>query len=226
MAKILVVEDEDELADIVQEWLTGEHHVVDRIANGSEALERLRFYKYDVLVLDWNLPGMAGVDICRQFRNNGGTTPILMLTGKGEIDDKEKGLDAGADDYLTKPFHPKELSARVRALLRRPQEVMTPVLKAGDLELDPQKLKVFKGGQEVHMLKREFTLLEFLMRHPNQVFSAEALLDRVWSAESDSSPDTVRVHITKLRSKIDSEGAPSYIKTFHRIGYSFEPPAV
>jgi DNA-binding response OmpR family regulator len=226
MAKILVVEDEDELAEVICEWLGDEQHTVDRVSDGTEAAERLRFYTYDIVVLDWNLPGLPGIEVCRSFRKQGGAAPVLMLTGKAEIENKEEGLDAGADDYLTKPFHPRELTARIRALLRRPHEVASALLKAADIELDTQKMRVLKGGKEVHLLKREFCLLEFLMRHPNQVFSSEALLERVWSSESDSSPDTVRVHITKLRNKIDTEGAPSLIRTFHRQGYAFEPPEI
>ncbi|HEY9784881.1 MAG TPA: response regulator transcription factor [Candidatus Obscuribacterales bacterium] len=224
MAKILLVEDDSEVADVVKDWLVDEHHVVDVVGSGAEALNRLRFDKYDVLVLDWGLPDLSGIEICKRFRSAGGQSPVLMLTGKSEISDKETGLDAGADDYLTKPFHPRELSARIRALLRRPAELKENVLKVGDIEVDPKGFRVTKAGQEVHLLPKEFALLEFLMRHPNQVFSPEALLDRVWSAESEASPDTVRVHITKLRSKLDSEGAPSLIRTLHRQGYKLEPP--
>lgn len=192
------------------------------VNSGTEAIERLRFDKYDVLIFDWQLPDLTGIEICKRFRSKGGNTPVLMLTGKSEIADKETGLDAGADDYLTKPFHPRELSARVRALLRRSGDVKQNVLTCGDIELDPQGFKVTKGGKEITLLPKEFALLEFFLRHPNQVFSPEALLDRVWSAESEASPDTIRVHITKLRGKIETEGQPSPIKTIHRQGYKWE----
>lgn len=224
VAKILLVEDDSEVSDVVKDWLTDEHHVVDVVGLGKEAIERLRFDKYDVLVLDWNLPDLDGVQVCKSFRASGGSTPVLMLTGKTEISEKEEGLDAGADDYLTKPFHPKELSARIRALLRRPTDLKGNVLKVGDVTLNPQSFKVMKGITEVYLLPKEFALLEFLMRHPSQVFSPEAILERVWSAESEASPDTVRVHITKLRSKLDSEGKPSLIRTLHRQGYMLDPP--
>lgn len=224
VAKILLVEDDIELSQSIEDWLTDEHHVVDVINSGAEVLNRLRFDQYDLLILDWQLPGMSGIEICKSFRGSGGNTPILMLTGKSEVSEKETGLDAGADDYLTKPFHPRELSARLRALLRRPKDFSQTVLKIGDIELDPASFSVTRDGEQVPLLPREFALLEFFMRHPDQVFSAEALLDRVWSADSEASPDTVRVHITKLRGKIDSPGKPSMIKTLHRLGYKLETP--
>lgn len=225
MSKILLVEDDKEVCDVVSDWLIDEHYTVDVVNSGSEAIERLRFDKYDVLIFDWQLPDLSGIEVCKRFRSKGGITPVLMLTGKGEIEDKEVGLDAGADDYLTKPFHPRELSARVRALLRRSGELKMNVLTCGDIVLDPQGFKVTKDGKDVSLLPKEFALLEFFLRHPNQVFSPEALLDRVWSAESEASPDTIRVHITKLRGKIDTDGQPSIIKTLHRQGYKLEPPA-
>lgn len=222
MAKILLVEDDLEVCEVVSDWLVGEHYTIDVVNSGTEAIERLRFDKYDVLIFDWQLPDLTGIEICKRFRSKGGTTPVLMLTGKSEITDKETGLDAGADDYLTKPFHPRELSARVRALLRRSGDLKQNTLICGEIELDPQGFRVTKNGQEVALLPKEFALLEFFLRHPNQVFSPEALLDRVWSAESEASPDTIRVHITKLRGKIDNEGQPSIIKTLHRQGYKLE----
>lgn len=225
MAKIIIVEDDKELAGVLQDWLVSEHHVVDTVDNGSEADQLLRHYAFDLIVLDWDLPGMPGVDVCRNFRSRGGQTPILMLTGKGEIKDKTMGLDAGADDYLTKPFHPDELSARVRALLRRPAPVSaTNELKAGDLVLEPSTYRVTRGGKEVRLLPKEFALLEFLMRHPNVVFSADALIDRVWSTESDASPDTVRTNIKRLRQKIDADESRPVIVTVHGVGYKLDVP--
>src|SRR5262249_44785681 len=146
---ILLVEDEKELADVVIDCLTAQNYLVDHIMNGAEALERLKFFEYDLIVLDWQLPGMAGPDVCSNFRSRGGTTPVIMLTGKRSVDDKEHGLDSGADDYLTKPFQPRELTARLRALLRRPSGAASKTFKARDLELDPTTYKVTKGGKEV-----------------------------------------------------------------------------
>lgn len=225
MTKVLVVEDDEEIALSVRDWLTMEQYVVDVVHDGAEGLDRLKHYHYEIAVLDVNLPGMNGMDVCAAYRKQGGKAYVLMLTAEGGIQDREKGLDLGADDYLTKPFHPRELSARLRALMRRASRVAqaTGVIKIGDVELDPHRRVVSKAGKEVHLLPKEFALLEFFMRNPGQVFSQEALLDRVWSSESEVAPDTVRVHIRKLRSKLDSDDGDSLIRTVHREGYCLEP---
>ncbi|HEY9777017.1 MAG TPA: response regulator transcription factor [Planktothrix sp.] len=222
MAKILIVEDDKSLSGTVEKWLTFEHHLVEVVDNGEQALENLKFYKYDMVVLDINLPKVSGMDVCKQFRAGGGATPILMLTGRDAIDDKEKGLDAGADDYLTKPFHLKELSARVRALLRRPTNITGDVLKSGGLSLETATYKVLRDGEQVQLSQQEFALLEFLMRNANQVFSPEALLDRVWKSSSDVSPAAIRTHVKMLRKKIDKDGEPSFIRNIHGVGYRFD----
>lgn len=222
MAKILVVEDDAELSFTIENWLTLEDHVVETVSDGSEAVDRLKYYKYDLLVLDWGLPGLSGLEILNRYRSVGGAIPVLMLTGKDAIQDKEAGLDAGADDYLTKPFHVKELSARIRALLRRPQTIPANLIKAGELTIDPRAHQVFKGDDEVHLHPKEFAILEFLVRHPGQVFSPEALMDHVWSSYSDASPTNIRAYIAKLRSKIDTDGKPSLISTVHGVGYKYE----
>lgn len=226
MARVLVVEDDLRLARVIEDWLAAEDHSVELVASGPAALERLSLNEYDILILDWALPGLTGLDVCKQYRSSGGTAAILILTGKQEIERKEEGLDAGADDYLTKPFHMRELSARMRALLRRSRQIRQTVIQIGDLVLDAVRKKVTKAGRELRLMPREYALLEFFMQHPNEVFSSDTILDKVWSESSDAAPDTVRVHITKLRSKIDSDGAPSLIKTLHRQGYKLEPPGV
>jgi DNA-binding response OmpR family regulator len=226
MAKILIVEDDKPLVALICDWLTGEKHVPESVYDGTSGLERLKFYKYDAIILDWDLPGISGTEICRQFREDGGQTPILMLTGKKELHEKTTGLDAGADDYLTKPFHMEELSARLRALLRRGGSgVSRTVLTAGHVSLDPISRKVLSNGKELTLQPKEYSLLEFLLRHPNQPFSAEAIMDRVWSSESDASPDTVRLQIMRLRNKIDVDGKESMIRTIHRVGYILVPEA-
>jgi DNA-binding response OmpR family regulator len=224
MAKILLVEDDRQLCTLIIDTLQGEGHVIDAVHKGPEGLERLRFYKYELVILDWELPGMSGPEICQEFRSKGGTSPVLMLTGKKEIEDKEVGLDAGADDYLTKPFHFKELTARIRALMRRPAPVLETVLKVGDITLNPVSRQVYRGDEQLNLQPKELALLEFFMRHPNQPFSSEAILDRVWSSESDAAPDTVRIQIMRLRHKIDSDGKESMIRTLHRVGYMMVPP--
>jgi DNA-binding response OmpR family regulator len=222
MSKILIVEDDRELADALSDWLVGETHVVDIVYSGDEGLDRLTHYSYDLVVLDWALPGLPGIDVCKKFRAHGGTTPVIMLTGKSEIEHREQGLDAGADDYLTKPFHPKELSARLRALGRRATTLKPAVIESGNLKLDKTARKLFSESDEIKLLPREFSLIEFLMEHPKEVFSADTLLARVWSSESETSTDTVRVHITRLRNKLEKFNAHERIKTMHRVGYSFE----
>lgn len=224
MAKILIVEDDLDLRAIVEDWLKHEHHVVECASRGNEAVELLNIYPYDLIILDWELPELNGIQILRQFRNRGGRTPVLMLTGKGALDEKETGLDSGADDYLTKPFHMKELSARIRALLRRPAEPGETLITVGDLSLNPTTFAVTRGGAQIKLLPKEFALLEFLMRHPDQVFSAEALLDRVWRSDSDAAPETVRTCIKRLRKKLDSESEESLIQTLHGIGYKLHCP--
>lgn len=225
MAKVLVIEDEPDFSELIGSWLKTEHHTVETVDTGEDGLDRLKFYKYDIIILDWMLPGVSGVEVCRDYRSTGGTTPILMLTSKKHVDEKSQGLDAGADDYLTKPFELKELSARVRALLRRPSAFSGSILKAGALALEPNSFKVRRGEEEISLLPKEFALLEFLMRHPNQVFSAEAILDRVWASESEASPETIRTYIKRLRKKLDVEGQPSILATVHGVGYKLEPPA-
>lgn len=223
MAKVLVVEDDPELTDVVIDCLKAQNFLVDHVGNGREALDRLKFFQYDLIVLDWQLPGMDGIEVCSQFRSRGGATPILMLTGKRTVDDKEAGFEAGADDYLTKPFQARELVARLRALLRRPQGVVAKTLKARDLELDATTHKVTKDGLEINLLPKEFALLEFLMRHPSQVFNGEALIDRVWSTDGETTSAAVRINVNRLRNKIDTEGQPSFISTVHGVGYRFDP---
>jgi DNA-binding response OmpR family regulator len=219
LAKILLVEDDFELTAMITEWLSFERHMVEVVHTGRDGTDRIRNCQYDVIILDWALPDMTGLEICRAYRGEQGTTPIIMLTGRGSVSDKEAGLDSGADDYLTKPFNIKELSARIRALLRRSTQQPSNVLKAGDLLVDPGKYKVMKGSQEITLLPREFALLEFFMRHPDEVFSAEALLQRVWHSESEATSDALRTCIKRLRQKIDADSESSIIQTIPRVGY-------
>jgi DNA-binding response OmpR family regulator len=219
MAKILLVEDDVDLAVMIVEWLSFEHHSVEVVHNGREGMERLRLCKYDTIILDWSLPEMSGLEILRHYRAEKGNAPIIMLTGKGGIADKESGLDSGADDYLTKPFNMKELSARLRAMLRRASGSQTNILTVGDLSIDPGKYKLTKSGKQIQLLPREFALLEFFMRHPDEVFSGEALLQRVWHSESDATSEAIRTCIKRLRQKIDASEEDSVIQTIPRVGY-------
>lgn len=222
MAKVLVVEDNPELIDNIRELLEAQQHNVDCCSDGIEALGYLRSYEYDVIVLDWVLPKMTGIEILKQFRAQGGVTPIIMLTGRRDIDDKEHGLDAGADDYLTKPFELRELAARIRTLIRRAPNANAPldVLKVADVVLNRQTKQVTKDGREVKLMPKDFAILELFLTYPNKVFSAEALIDRIWSSSSDASPDVVRKHINRIRKEIDTDGKDSLIRTVHGVGYS------
>lgn len=223
MSKILLVEDELDLSNQIRDWLAREHYMVETVANGEIGYHQLRVSKYDLVILDWQLPGLSGIDICKKYRSSGGKSPVLMLTARSSIDDREAGLDAGADDYLCKPFHMKELSARVRALLRRASGAHADsTLHLRDISLDPSARKVSKGNHEIKLEPKEFALLEFLMRNRNVVFSADALLDRVWESDTGVSPDSIRTYIKALRKKLDSAGETSIITTVHGLGYRLE----
>jgi DNA-binding response OmpR family regulator len=220
MAKVLLVEDDKDLANMVRTFLLFEHHAVESLFDGKGAVEHLKAYPYDIIILDWELPERSGIEILKEYRQRGGTTPILMLTGKGALEDKETGLDAGADDYLPKPFEMRELGARVRALLRRPAGAVSNLLAAGDIKLDTVKYRVWKTDQPISLVPKEFKLLEFFMRHPNQVFTPEALLNRVWPSESESTEEALRTAVKRLRKKIDPAG--EVLRTVHGVGYILE----
>ncbi|HEY9733540.1 MAG TPA: response regulator transcription factor [Drouetiella sp.] len=219
MAKILVVEDDPAICSIIVDWLTHQHHTVEVSHNGLEADQYLKMYQYDVIVLDWGLPELSGVDICKRYKTAGGRAPVLMLTGKHDIEDKEEGFNAGADDYLTKPFDIKELSARIRALLRRPTNVYDNILSIRNVSLDPNNHIVTKDGAPIKLTPKEFAVLEFFMRNPNKVFKADALLDHIWDSEAGSGPETVRTCIKRLRRQIDDPGVSSIIENVHGVGY-------
>ena len=223
MPKILVIEDDAGLNRMIREWLVFERNDVDFAENGREGLDKLLCYEYDCIILDWELPEISGIDILQKFRTSGRSTPVLMLTGKSTVGEKELGLDTGADDYLTKPFHMKELSARLRALMWRTAVNVSTVVEGKGIKLDSVSFRVKRGDEDIQLRKNEFILLEFLMRHSDQVFSAETLLNRVWSADSDATIDAITTCIKRLRKKIDREGQPSVIKTVHGVGYKFDP---
>lgn len=219
MAKVLVVDDDKSLTTMLKDLLTFDHHSVEVAHDGDDASDKLTVSKYDLLVLDWDLPKSSGVDICRRLRGKGDLTPILMLTGKDHINDKTTGFEAGVDDYLTKPFHPKEFTARIGALLRRAAGQPSTNLVIRNISVDTLKFRVTKDGTDVELLPKEFAVLEFMMRHPDQVFSCEALLQRVWSSDSHTGPEAVRSCITRIRKKLEADGDPPLIKTVHGVGY-------
>ncbi|MBS1992559.1 MAG: response regulator transcription factor [Cyanobacteria bacterium SZAS LIN-2] len=219
MAKLLLIEDDLELAQMIAVWLRGEQHVVSVSHDGQEGYEMLLATDYDLAIVDWNLPGKEGVDICLNYRGKRGATPILMLTGRSQIEEKLTGFGAGADDYLTKPFHMKELSSRVRALLRRGHHVEEEVLQSNGILLTPSKFSVVKDGKTISLLPKEFALLEFFMRNPDAVLTPETLFQHVWKSDSESSEMAIRTCIKRLRKKIDGPDGESVIETVPRIGY-------
>ena len=223
MAKILILDDDKSLCVSIQDWLEHKHHNVEISHDGLEGLALLQYAQFNLVILDVNMPGLNGFEICRRFRASGGQSLILMLTGQSQLIDKEIGFGAGADDYLTKPFHMDELLLRVEAMLRRPAVLASNTLRAGDLSLDTATFSVCRGEKRIHLSKIEFSLLEHFMRHPKQVFSPEALLAGVWSSDSETSTETVRTSLKRLRAKIDVEGQPSLIQNIHGVGYLLEP---
>jgi DNA-binding response OmpR family regulator len=224
MAKVLLVEDDEELSEVLLHTLTSRGFTVQAVCNGHGALDLLKVNTYDVIVLDWMMPGLSGVDVCKRLRSLGNRTPILMLTAKTSDNDTEAGLDAGADDYLTKPFENKVLAARLRALLRRPPLCSEPILKVGDLSWDPISGVAERAGTKLTLRPMVSKLLEFFLRHPEQFFTAEALLQRVWHDDSLASLETVRAHIKLLRRAIDLADRPSYIATERHRGYKLVQP--
>lgn len=223
MAKILVVEDDIAVSESLKAWLETEKHRVDTVSDGIKALEFLKTYDYDLLILDWQLPGCEGIEVCRQYRSDGGDAYIVMLTGQSSIEHKESGLETGADDYVTKPFDARELSARIKALLRRPAVIASNVVKVNDLSLDLKNHQATVAGQPLKLMPLEFSLLEFMVRHPQEVFSCDALLKRVWTADSDVGQESVYTCITRIRRKLKATGHAHLIETVHGVGYKFVP---
>lgn len=217
MAKILLVEDDTALAQTMLTCLrTQGQHTVDWVDNGNKAQDYLNCYEYELLILDWDLPEKSGIQILEDYRNRGGMASALFVTGKSALANKTQGLDAGADDYLVKPFELEELKARVRAVLRRGTSSKTNLLNSRDVTIDSVARTVKKGGELIHLTTLEFSLLEFLMRHKGQVFSPEALLNRVWDTGSEAGPDMVRTMIKRIRNKLAD---PEIIRTVFGEGY-------
>lgn len=219
--KILLVEDSERLARNIIQVLKDANFVVDHASNLRAASDLAATETYDVVLLDWMLPDGAGISVLTQLRAEKKTTPVILLTAKGETQDIVEALDAGADDYLIKPFSFDELFARIRAVTRRPHNIQTHNLTCGTLTIDESQKKVLRAGKELELSKREYALLEFLVRNKGTVFSKEQLAERVWNYESDILPNTVQVYITYLRKKIDEAfpEEPPVIQTRRGFGY-------
>ena len=222
MARLLLVEDNEDLVKKVKEWLEWEQHVIDAVYLGEDGWQMINTSSYDAIILDIMLPDMSGLELLKRLRLAGIETPVIMLTGKAELDWKEKGLDAGADDYITKPFHIRELSARLRAILRRPPLTKSDKLNVAGVELDSASHKVVHNGEEIKLQPKEFALLEFLMRHPNRVFSSRELVDRLWDADADVSEETIRTLVKMIRKKLGTAEGADVIRTVPKLGYKIE----
>lgn len=219
--RILVVEDEHRIAQTIKKGLELERHVVDVAYTGTDGFDLASTEEYELLILDRMLPGLDGVSICKKLRAENNHVPILLLTAKSLVEDKVEGLDAGADDYLTKPFSFEELLARVRALTRRPQHTVTPTLQIADLKLDPTNFEVSRGKHPLELSSKEFALLEYLMRHANKIVSKQQIINHVWDYDSNVLPNTVEVYIKNLRNKVDVpfKDKPALIQTARGFGY-------
>lgn len=219
--RILIIEDERKIALSLKKGLEQESFAVDVAFSGSDGFDLASTESYDLIILDLMLPGMDGLEICRRLRQKKNFALILVLTAKGEIKNKVEGLEAGADDYLVKPFAFEELLARVRAMLRRPKEALDGVLACENLTLNPQTFEVSRGGKKISLSKKEFALLEYLLRHKNQILTKQQITDHVWDYDADILPNTVEVYVGYLRQKIDRAFPqnPPLIQTARGFGY-------
>ena len=223
--KLLVVEDEPRMAALLKRGLEEEGHAVDVAGNGPDAVWMGTENPYSAIVLDVMLPGFDGFEVARRLRVGGRWAPILLLTARTEIEDRVEGLDAGADDYLAKPFSFAELSARLRALVRRGQPERPTVLTVGDLRLDPARRQVWRGGRQVDLSSKEFALLELFMRHPGEVLSRTKILDHVWDFAYDGLSNVVDQYVGYLRRKIDRPFNRDDLETVRGAGYRLRDSA-
>jgi heavy metal response regulator len=217
-----LVEDEERIAAFITRGLKEERYTVDVARDGAEALEFALAAEYDLIILDVRLPVYDGFTVCRELRKRGNSTPILMLTARDTVDDRVRGLDAGADDYLVKPFAFKELLARLRALARRPPAVQDQTLRVENLALDTRSHEARRAEQLIELSAREYRLLEFLMRHPGQVLTRTQIAEQVWGYDFDANSNVVDVYIRYLRRKVDDAFEPKLIQTVRGVGYKLE----
>jgi two-component system OmpR family response regulator len=224
--RILVVEDDPKIAGFLQRGLEAERHAVDVARTGGEGARRATSGAYDLVILDLMLPGQDGHEILRRMRGDGVRTPVIVVTARGEVEERVRGLDEGADDYLTKPFSFVELLARIRALQRRSAATFDPVLRVGEYAIDTVKHAASWQGRHVELTPREYQLFEYFMRHPGETLTRAMLADRVWGIDFDTGSNVIDVYINYLRKKLAGAGAPASIRTIRGIGYAFEPGQV
>ncbi len=213
--RILVVEDEHKIANSIKKGLEQESYAVDVAFTGNDGFDLAVAEDYDLIILDILLPQMSGIEICKKLREKQIHTPVLMLTAKGEVEDRVTGLDSGADDYLTKPFAFEELLARIRALSRRPKKGIGTNLTLNNLSLNTLTFEVKRGSKDISLSSKEYSLLEYLLRHPNQILTKDQIISHVWDYEADVLPNTVEVYIGYLRKKIGDD----LIHTVRGFGY-------
>ncbi len=217
--KILVVEDERKIASFIKKGLCEENYVVDTVYTGKDALDAISQSSYDLIILDINLGDITGFDLCKKIRENGYKNAILMLTVRDRVEDKVKGLDSGADDYMTKPFAFEELVARIRAVLRKTSRIETTILKVADLEMDLISHKVKRAGKEIELTSKEYALLEYLMRNHDRVVTRTMIAQNVWDINFDTQTNIIDVFIRYLRKKIDESYPKKLIHTVRGKGY-------
>ncbi|KKQ43434.1 MAG: Response regulator receiver domain protein (CheY-like) [Microgenomates group bacterium GW2011_GWC1_37_8] len=217
--RILVVEDERRLAAIIKKGLTEEGFAVDAAYDGEEGQYLAESEEYDLIVLDIMLPKVDGLTICKELRAKNIKIPVLMLTAKSEVEDKIKGLDSGADDYMTKPFSFLELRSRIHALIRRSKQEASPTLAISDLELDPIKHKVMRSGKLIKLTPKEFAVLELLLRHKDEVVTRTMVIEHVWDYNFEGMSNIVDVFVASLRRKVDKDSYVKLIHTIHGVGY-------
>ncbi len=213
MAKLLLVDDDKDMVRSLSEWLRlEEHHTVEAVFNGKEAVEFIGAYEFDLIILDWEMPQKSGIDVCRYLREKGKNTPVIMLTGRSAVVEKTCGLDSGADDYLTKPFEPEELSARIRSLLRRRADT-SPGIRHRDLELRSSSREVLVKNNPAKLAPADFDLLLFLIKSPGEAFSAEALLTRAWLELESPTIAGLRMSIRRIRKMLEAQSSDLKIET-------------
>jgi two-component system, OmpR family, response regulator len=220
--RILLIEDDRNIQEFLKAALESENYIVDAIDDGEKGSYAARTNEYDIIILDLALPKKDGHTICTEIRKAGKIVPILMLTVIGDIQEKVKLLNSGADDYLTKPFSFKELLARIRALMRRPHRIDSDIIEVGDLTIDTARQKVLRNNKEIYLTRKEFSLLEYLMRHRGNVVSRGMIMEHVWNADSDPFSNTIEAHILNIRKKVDTLKTCKLIHTMPGRGYKIE----
>lgn len=219
--KVIIIDDDQEILSFLEKSLTQDGFMVDCAKRGDEGLELIKNNGYDLIILDLSLPDTSGDEICKIIRQEKKTTPVMILSANYKVESKIRLLNLGADDYLIKPFSLDELKSRIRALLRRPNNIISPIIKIGNIEIDKQKQTVVKSGKEIYLTRKEFLILEYLMSYPDIIISRNELMEHVWSANTNFFSKTIEMHMVNLRKKIDSDKKGQILKTISGRGYKF-----